>query len=74
MQHPLAHRTEEGSRQPVVPGRADNQQVLRRGREYQAGDWMISDDFRVHGDIRVTVAPAGKRFGEPHFCLFRRGW
>ena len=57
----------------MVPGRADDQQVLRRRREYEAGDWVFPDDFRMHGYVRVAVAPAGKRFGKPPLSLFRHG-
>ena len=73
MQHSLAHRAEERSWQRMVPGGPDYQQILSRGREYEAGNRMFPDDFRIDGDIRVTVAPAGKRFRQPHLSLFRRG-
>ena len=57
----------------MVPGCADDQQVLSRGREYEAGNRMFPDDFRMHGYIRVTVAPAGERLRKPHLSVFRRG-
>jgi hypothetical protein len=46
----------------MVPGCPDNEQVLGRGREHQARDRMISDDLRMHGDVRILLPPAGERF------------
>jgi hypothetical protein len=56
----------------MSPAAADDEHVLRHGRDQQAVRSVFPDDFRVHLDVGIALAPASESFRQPCLDMRRR--